>query len=350
MRSFIPDYHNILNAANNIEASRLPLYEHLICPEAMEYVLNKKFADLANGNGADLEEYFRNYCEFFKVMGYDTVSFEGCIGQAMPGAGSLGGHKPPEINTYEDFQNYPWDDVEELYFKQFSGYFEALRKVMPEGMKGIGGVGNGIFECVQEITGYMNLCYISADDPELYAGLFAKVSETNLKIWKRFMKEYGDIFCVLRFGDDLGYKSNTMLSTEDVRKHIIPGYKAIIDVVHSYNKPFLLHSCGNIFNIMDDLIAAGINAKHSNEDQIAPFPEWVQRYGDRIGNFGGVDTDVLCRMDNVILKEYITDIVVKCQGHGGFAFSTGNSIPDYVPVDKYVYMIETVRELRGDFR
>ena len=36
---------------------------------------------------------------------------------------------------------------------------------------------------------------------------------------------------------------------------------------------------------MEDLITdVGIDAKHSNEDQIAPFPEWVRRYGDRIGN------------------------------------------------------------------
>lgn len=48
---------------------------------------------------------------------------------------------------------------------------------------------------------------------------------------------------------------------------------------------------------MDDLITgAAIDAKHSNEDQIAPFPEWVVRYGDRIGNFGGIDTDAVCRL------------------------------------------------------
>jgi uroporphyrinogen decarboxylase len=37
---------------------------------------------------------------------------------------------------------------------------------------------------------------------------------------------------------------------------------------------------------MENLInISKIDAKHSNEDQIAPFSEWVNRYGDRIGNF-----------------------------------------------------------------
>jgi uroporphyrinogen decarboxylase len=46
---------------------------------------------------------------------------------------------------------------------------------------------------------------------------------------------------------------------------------------------------------MDDIIeVAKIDAKHSNEDDIAPFSEWVDRYGDRIGNFGGVEMFACC--------------------------------------------------------
>ena len=33
---------------------------------------------------------------------------------------------------------------------------------MPEGMKAIGGVGYGIFECVQDLVGYEDLCYMRA--------------------------------------------------------------------------------------------------------------------------------------------------------------------------------------------
>ena len=188
------------------------------------------------------------------------------------------------------------------------------------------------------------------DDEELYAGLFNQVGKISLVIWKRFMERYHDLYCVLRFGDDLGYKSTTLLSPNDTRTHIIPKYKPVIDLVHSYHKPFLLHSCGKIFDVMPDLLAAGIDAKHSNEDQIAPFPEWVRRYGDKIGNFGGIDVDVVCNYGKEELREYITDIFRQCRGHGGFAFGTGNSIPDYVPAEGYMNMIEIARKLRGDYK
>jgi uroporphyrinogen decarboxylase len=192
----------------------------------------------------------------------------------------------------------------------------------------------------------MSLCFLRADDPELYEDLFQKLGEISASIWSRFLREFGDIFCVLRFGDDLGFKSTTLLPPDDIRRLIIPQYRRIIDMVHRAGKPFLLHSCGCIFNVMEDLIAAGIDAKHSNEDQIAYFPEWVERYGDRIGNFGGIDTDAVCRLGKAELREYITDVMGLCRGHGGFAFASGNSIPNYVPVEGYLNMIEIVRELR----
>ncbi len=345
---FQPNYQNLVNCARNIEAPRIPLYEHIICTTAMEQILGCCFSGLLDGSFSDKQEFFRQYCRFFQEMGYDTVSFEQCIGPVMPGNGALGGHKEGVVKTREDFERYPWASVPDRFFERYGEDFCALASVIPEGMKAVGGPGNGIFECVQDIVGYTQLCYLSVDDPELYADLFRKVGETNLAIWERFLERFSDLYCVVRFGDDLGYKNNTLLSAGDIRTHVIPQYRRIIEAAHRRGKPFLLHSCGCIFPVMEDLIAAGIDAKHSNEDQIARFPEWVRRYGDRIGNFGGIDTDAVCRLSETEMREYISDVVSQCRGHGGFAFGSGNSIPDYVPVEGYRTMVRILRELRGD--
>lgn len=349
MVEFVPDYRNLVKAATNIEAQRLPLYEHSVSPKIIERITGVEFADLGGGDEKDLNEYFRHYCQFFKSMGYDAVPFECCIGEAMPDSGCLGGHKEPVIRDRADFEKYPWDTVEERYFQRFSPYFRALGNHLPAGMKAVGGVGNGIFECVQDVVSFMQLCYISMDDRELYRDLFQKVYEISSRIWNRFLKEFGDLYCVVRFGDDLGYKSSTLLPPEDIKDEIIPCYQKLIALIHAHGKPFLLHSCGCIFELMDDLInVAKIDAKHSNEDVIAPFPVWVEKYGHRIGNFGGIDTDAVCRLDRQEMKEYITDVIRQCRHHGGFAFGSGNSIAEYVPPENYVNMVEIVRELRGE--
>ena len=354
---FQPDFQNIVSAARNVKADRLPLYEHIIATENMELIMGHEFAGLlgedegtavASPGQAALEEFFRWYCRFFYEMGYDTVSFECCVTDILPSGGALYRHAPGAIKNRDDFERYPWAELPQLYFEAFGDRFHALRKMMPKGMKAIGGVGNGVFETVQDIVGYMDLCFIREDDPALYADLFHTAGDTLLLIWERFLREYGDIFCVCRSGDDLGFKTSTLIAPEDIRRHILPVYRNIIDRVHTSGKPFLLHSCGAIFDVMDDLIAAGIDAKHSNEDQIAPFHEWVESYGSRIGNFGGIDTDAICRLTYEELKGYITEVLEKCEDSGGIAFGSGNSIPSYVPVENYCGMIEIVRTWRGE--
>ena len=348
MKNFIPDYQHIVNAARNLESDMLPLYEHIIAPEKMEEITGVHFASLADGNESDIEEYFRHYCAFFKNMGYDTVSYEALITSVMPGSGALYSNKEGVIKDRSDFNRYEWDEIPLRFVEANRKYYTALQKVMPKGMKAVGGVGNGVFECIQDVVGYQNLCYISADDPALYEDLFSVAGRMCQSIWKMVIKEFGDLFCLFRFGDDLGFQTGTLLSTDDIRQLIIPQYVNIIDTVHKSGKPFLLHSCGKIFDVMEDLIeVAKIDAKHSNEDQIAPFPLWVDMYGDRIGNFGGIDTDAVCRLNRAEMKEYIVDVVKLSSGRGGFAFGSGNSIPDYVPAEGYCNMVEIVREIRG---
>ena len=343
--AFHPDYRNLEDAAWNRVPKRLPLYEHLVDISVMEDVLQVEFAHLYQ---TDKLAFFREYCRFFRETGYDAVSYEGCITSIFPGGGALGRHVRGAIQNRDDFERYPWDTLADRYFDAFSRDFEALRAVMPEGMKAVGGVGNGVFECVQDLVGYMDLCYMRADDYELYQDMFRKLGDLVCEIWKRFLNEFGDIYCVCRFGDDLGFKSTTLLSADDVCELIVPQYRRVIDEVHAAGKPFLLHSCGNIFNVMEEIISAGINAKHSNEDQIAPFPVWVEKYGDRIGNFGGIDTDCVCSLPEEQMRAYIENVVSACQGHGGFAFGSGNSIPSYVPTRQFLSMNRIVRSLRNE--
>lgn len=346
---FAPDYRNIVMAARNLTPMRIPLYEHAISVKVMERIMGKEFHDLDNGDRSDKREFFRNYNNFFRLMGYDTVSFECSICAVMPGSGALTNRRPGVIKSREDFEKYPWDEIPELYFKTYSEYFELLGEQMPPGMKAVGGVGFGLFECVQDLVGYTGLCYMSVDDPGLYEDLFRAIGDIMYKVWGELLKRYGDTFCVCRFGDDLGYKTNTLIPAEDIKTKIIPQYKRIIDLVHSFNKPFLLHSCGMIFNVMEDLInTAGIDAKHSNEDQIAPFSEWVEKYGDRIGNFGGVDTGHLCMKSESEIREMVCEILTYTGKYGGIAVGSGNSIPEYVPDTGYLAMVKTVRKMRGE--
>jgi uroporphyrinogen decarboxylase len=342
-----PDFNNILNAVLRRPHPRIPLYEHIIDPSIMEKVLDSEFTVLYEGDQKERMQYFSEYCHFFKEMGYDTVSFECLITSVMPNSGALYFHRPPAIKNRKDFDGYPWDDIPDMFFDKYSDDYIMLGKAMPPGMQGIGGPGNGVFECIQDVVGLSNLCLIASDDEELYRQLFFRMGEVFYNIWTRFLERFSDIYTVCRFGDDLGYKSSTILRPEEIRTLLVPQYKKIIDLVHSYKKPFLFHCCGNIFSIMDDLIdTAGIDGKHSNEDEIAPFSAWLEKYSSRIALFGGADMSLICSSKEDEVRKYVQEVMEYSHDYPGFAFGTGNSVPDYMPVENYLAMVEAAREFR----
>jgi uroporphyrinogen decarboxylase len=348
---FQPDYRNVVAASLNRRPARMPIYEHNISASKMEEIQGLRFVALHEGGYADKLEYFRRFCAFWLSMGYDTVSWEACVTAVVQGGECLSGRAPGLIRDRRDFDAFDFAGLEARYWALFDEDFRAFAEAMPPGMKGVGGIGNGLFEVAQDLVGYTELCMLRVDDPELYAAVFAKVGELMASLWKRLLARYADSFAVCRFGDDLGFKSSTLLVPDDIRKLVIPQYARIVELVHGAGKPFILHSCGCIFDVMDDIIrVAHIDAKHSNEDQIAPFPVWVERYGDRIGLFGGVDMDLLCRSPEAGIRDCVLDIIARCSGQKGFALGSGNSIPDYVPASGYLAMVNAVREKRGDFR
>jgi uroporphyrinogen decarboxylase len=346
--AFENDYRMMLDVLANRRPSRLPIYEHLISPKIMEQILGQEFADLLAGDAVDQDEFFRQYCSFFQQMTYDTVSFEVCISAILPDHGALYGGRPGPIQTQADFETYPWDHLSDLYWQDATPKFDALTRHIPPGMKALGGVGNGVLELSEDLVGFENLAYMMVDAPELFRELYKKIGDLMVEIWTEFLKRYADDFAICRFGDDLGFKTGTLVSPRMIRQFILPQYQRVLNLIKNTGKPFLWHSCGNIFAVMDDVIKLGINAKHSNEVAIAPFDEWISRYGDRIGLLGGIDVDVLCTKEPTEIVNDVFEMGNRFRLTAqGYALGSGNSIPDYVPVDGYLAMIEAAKKIRA---
>ncbi|MCD6385101.1 hypothetical protein J7M23_04915 [Candidatus Sumerlaeota bacterium] len=344
---FKPDYRYFEKVLHNERPGRLPLYEHIIGVEVMEAIFDIQFAGLIEGGWSDILEYFRHYCRFFKEMTYDVVSYEVCITSILPESGAILGGKPGPIQTRSDFEEYPWDELPERYWMVAGPRFDALVATLPEGMKAVGGVGNGVFEISEDLVGLEYLPFIMAEDPELYDMLYKKIGDLMVTIWSEFLQRYADSFVGCRFGDDLGFKSSLLTNPATIRNQIIPQYKRVVDLVHSAGKPFLWHSCGCIFQIMEDVIAIGIDAKHSNEDAIAPFDKWIELYGDRIGLLGGFDMDFLCQKSPEEIFAAVVELGQRYRNTArGYALGSGNSIPDYIPPENYLAMVRGAQRIR----
>jgi uroporphyrinogen decarboxylase len=343
---FAPDYTNLLQVLSNQRPTRLPVYEHHIDAPFISRVLGEHLST-ENLNSHELTGYYRKVIGFWKDMTYDGFDFEAAICDILPGHGAIMGGMAGPIQTREDFEKYPWKEIPAIFKEKYIPHFEAIRKTLPAGMKAYGGCGYGIFEASQDLVGYEPLCAMQCLDPDLFRDIFVKIGDIWVELWTWVISNYHDLFVFYRMGDDLGHKTSTMLDPDVIREHILPQFKRVIDIVHASGKKFLLHSCGRIFPLMDDIIALGIDAKHSNEDQIAPFTEWIKKYSDKIGLFGGFDLNLLV----LNTSEEVYETVVK-QGTifrsmaKGYGLGSGNSIPGYIPVEGFMAMIEGVKEIR----
>jgi uroporphyrinogen decarboxylase len=343
---FLPDYRNLLQVLNNQRPGRLPLYEHHIDPPFISKALGETI-DLSGLTAGELPDYYRKVIGFWKDMTYDGFDFEAAICDIFPGHGAIMGGMPGPIQTRDDFEKYPWKDIPVIFKEKYKPHLDAIRVTLPLGMKAYGGCGYGIFEGSQDLVGYEHLCVMQCMDPELFRDLFVRIGDLWVNLWSWLSGNYSDIFVFYRMGDDLGHKTSTLLEPDIIRQHILPQLKRVIDIAHSSGKRFLLHSCGCIFPLMDDIISLGIDAKHSNEDQIAPFGEWIEKYSDRIGLFGGFDLNVLILEEPDVVFKTILEKGSRYRSRArGYGLGSGNSIPGYVPVDGFLAMVDAVKEIR----
>ena len=176
--------------------------------------------------------------------------------------------------------------------------------------------------------------------PDLVRAVFGKLSRLHLSGVRQLASM--DAVGALRQGDDLGYKTATFISPTMLRQYVFPIYKEMAAISHAQGKPFILHSCGNLAEVYEDLIEdCRIDAKHSFEDVIMPVAEFKKQYGQRVTPLGGLDVDFLCRASKPQLRAYARKNVEACfSGDGYWALGTGNSLTDYLPVENYITVLE----------
>jgi len=242
------------------------------------------------------------------------------------------------ISSWEDFERFPWDEM-----RPDISPSEFVARNLPEGMKMT--VSASFFEHNMEILlGYEGLFYKLYDDPELVAQVFARWGQKVYDYYESVigMEEVGAIF----HADDLGFKTSTMLSPDTLRQLVLPWFKKYAALAHEHGKMYWYHCCGNVYTpgVIEDLIEdVQIDAFHSFQDVILPVAEFKARYGHRVATLGGVDVDKLARLDEASLREYIRGILERCMPGGRFAFGSGNSIANYIPLQNYFIMLEESR-------
>jgi len=248
-------------------------------------------------------------------------------------------HNGP-IQSWEDFENYAWPRVSDIDFR----LLEWLEKNLPENM-GVYDLTAHILEMITFLLGFETFAYKLVDDPALIDAIGEKVGA----FYVEYTSALCDFSCVpLVWGsDDMGFRTGTLASPSFLGEKVLPWHKKCAQVAHDRGMPYLLHNCGNLDSIMDELIDdVGIDAKHSFEDTIMPVTEAYRKYGSRIAILGGIDVDFMCRSDGQAIRKRVRETLDVCMGDTGYCLGTGNTVANYIPYENFLIMIDEGRRYR----
>jgi uroporphyrinogen decarboxylase len=142
--------------------------------------------------------------------------------------------------------------------------------------------------------------------------------------------------------DDWGFKTQTIFDPDNMRRYVFPWHKKIVEAIHLQGKPAILHSCGNIYGMLDEIIDdLGYDAKHSFEDVILPVEKAYQQWSNRIAILGGIDMDFLATGEPGKIAERARNLL-RMTGSKSYALGSGNSIPEFIPTENYLAMISVI--------
>jgi uroporphyrinogen decarboxylase len=346
-----PDYRRFLQVLRRERPERVPLIELAVHSEVVNTLLDEPAATGAEPRLA-LQIANERAVRLHHRLGYDVMKVSAPIPFHVkrlkgedPSVLSAGErdwtdeHRGP-IGSMADFDGFRWPTLKDVDF----GPVEAATKVLPDGMKLIGFSG-GVLEFAMDLIGMERLMLATRRDPALVAAVIERVGQTIYRVFETYCQF--DSVCALWLGDDLGHKHGTLLSPKWLIEHIVPWYKRFADLAHAHGRPFLLHTCGNTAAVMPAIVETGIDAKHSFEDGIEPVEQFHDRWADKIAVLGGVDVHLLATGDAATIKARMRQILEHCAVRGGYAAGSGNSIPNYVPAESYLAMVEAVAEFNG---
>lgn len=348
-----PDWEELVNVIRRHALPRRVHYIELYLDAEVQTAICERFHLLDQLSVEDAYFDQRRQIILQSWLGYDHV---GCSLENMPmptagtliedtadmkrGAGRayMEEHRGP-ITTWDEFERYPWPNPAQASSRALEWYSANL----PEGMCVIaGGLFGHFAEYLAWLMGYETLCYALYDQRDLVQAIYDRVLELSIATLKHTLQF--DRVKIVWGSDDMGFRTGTLISPAHLREFALPGHKLMAQMCHAAGRPYILHSCGNLSTIMEDLIeGVQIDGRHSYEDTIEPITLAKQRWGQRVSLLGGIDLDFLCRANEAQVRHRVRETLDVCMSGGGYCLGTGNSVANYLPLNNYLAMMDEGR-------
>ena len=203
-----------------------------------------------------------------------------------------------------------------------------------DGLAILGGVA-GPFSQTWMMMGYENICFALYDDPSLLTELFKISNEYNKEAARRSAAAgcHG-----LWLSEDLGDSKSGFMSNEHFRELLFPYLAELAEYIDSLGLPVLLHSCGCIYQYLDDLAEIKIASVHPLQRTAKMDLRTVkEKYGKRFCIIGNIDSSRTLPFGTPDDVEAEVKEAIGIAAHGGgYILASDHSLHDGIPVENII--------------
>ncbi|HRJ44586.1 MAG: hypothetical protein KJZ86_06455 [Caldilineaceae bacterium] len=207
--------------------------------------------------------------------------------------------------------------------------------------------GGSLYGWLRNWMGVENLSLVVYDDPAWFEEMLETVTDCILGTLTRIL-ETGGQFDACGMWEDMAYNAGPLLSPVHFKQYMVPHYRRITDLLHRYGVDIVWVDCdGKIDLLIPHWLDAGVNCMFPLEvgtwggDPI----KFRAQYGKDLLLMGGFDKHILAQTKENIEREIYR--LLPLVEEGGYVGFCDHRVPPDVPLDNYLFYLDTVREVWG---
>jgi uroporphyrinogen decarboxylase len=194
----------------------------------------------------------------------------------------------------------------------------------------------------------MEQAYIDLiENPKIAEAIIAHIRDYFLEYNRRVFEAAKGGIDIFMMGDDFGTQHGLMMDVERWRRFFKPGFKAFIELAHSYGIRVMHHTCGSVVELIPEFIECGLDILQSLQPRAAgmDLAKLKREYGRYLCFHGGIDVQhTLPYGTTQEVREMVRRQMEAGKPGGGFIVCTAHNILPETPTENIIALFESYRE------
>jgi uroporphyrinogen decarboxylase len=205
-------------------------------------------------------------------------------------------------------------------------------------------IGFSLYERAWTMRGWGNLMLDFYDQPQFVCELLNVIADYNIAQVREALKYDID---AIYFGDDWGMQHGLQMGPKVWHEHIYPVLKRMYGVVRDAGKYVMIHSCGDVDELFDDLIEIGLNCFNPFQPEVMDVADLINRYRGRLAFYGGMSTQRTLPYGSVQDVREETERLLALGRDGGYVFSPAHDVEGDVPLENMLAFLDVIQGQPG---